>query len=159
DQGAARAVDGEPDQPLGGDAPRLLGRRGKPLLPQPVEGALQITLRLGQRLLAIHHAGPGLLPKLLDQRRGDLGHDVLLRSPVGGWRSAALGGGPIAQACAASPATASWVGSCSAGRSAASPISAPVAIASCCSPSSTAPEIRSQYMAMARMASSLPGIG
>ena len=89
DEGAARALDGEADQPLGGDAAGLLGGGGKALLAQPIDGAFEIALRLAQRLLAIHHAGAGLLAQLLDQRRGDLGHDV--DSPVSscGWRAAA----------------------------------------------------------------------
>src|SRR5262249_27611799 len=142
DEGSARALDREPDQAFRGDATRLLGGSGKTLLAQPVEGALEVALRLGQRLLAIHHAGPGLLPKLLDQRRSDLGHDVSTPQWVAVRRAHAAD--PMAQACAASPLSASCAGNCSAGSSAASPISAPVAIASCCSPSSTAAETRSQ---------------
>src|SRR3546814_9456896 len=44
------------------------------LLAQPVDGAFEVAGGFAERLLAVHHAGPGHLAELLDQSRGDLSH-------------------------------------------------------------------------------------
>ena len=62
------------DQAFGSDAAGLLGGRGEALLAQPVDGLLDIAGDFGQRALAIHHAGAGLLAQVLDQGGGDLCH-------------------------------------------------------------------------------------
>ena len=54
-------------EPFGRDPSRLLGRLGQSLLAQPVDRGLDVTLRFGQRGLAVHHAGAGLLAKILHQ--------------------------------------------------------------------------------------------
>src|SRR5262249_50593244 len=45
-------------------AVRPLGRGGQPLLAQVGDGLLEIVRGGGQRLLAVHHAGSGLVPEL-----------------------------------------------------------------------------------------------
>src|SRR5262249_34882159 len=54
------------DQPFAGHAPRLLRRGGQALLAEPSNGLLQVALRLGKSLLAVHEARTGLVAKLLD---------------------------------------------------------------------------------------------
>src|SRR3546814_1669813 len=62
------------DQALGRDAAGLLGGGGEALLAQPVDRGLHVALGLTQRLLAVHHAGAGLLAQFLDLRGGDCSH-------------------------------------------------------------------------------------
>ena len=74
DDDAAGAGEHDADQAFGSDAAALLGGLGQALLAQPVDRALDITGRLGQRVLAIHHAGAGLLAKLLHHASGNRRH-------------------------------------------------------------------------------------
>ena len=62
------------DEAVGGDAAALLGRLGEALLAQPVDRRFDVAVGLAERVLAIHHAGAGLLAKLLHQRRRNIGH-------------------------------------------------------------------------------------
>ncbi len=73
-------LDRHADQTVGGDAPALFGRLGETLLAQPVDGGLDVAVRLGQRVLAIHHARAGLLAQFLDQPGGDRSHPSSLTS-------------------------------------------------------------------------------
>ena len=68
------------DQALGGDAAGFLGGLREALLAQPVDRGLHLAVGLGQRRLAIHHAGAGRLAQLLDHPRGDIRHEFFLRS-------------------------------------------------------------------------------
>src|SRR5208337_2678018 len=74
DDDADIILDSDPDEALGGNPPALLGRLGEALLAQPVDGRLDVAVRLAQRVLAIHHARAGLLAQILDQPRGDRSH-------------------------------------------------------------------------------------
>ena len=56
------------------NAPGFLGCGRKALLAQPIDRRLDIAIGRGQCLLAVHHAGAGLLAKLLDERRSDFRH-------------------------------------------------------------------------------------
>ena len=108
---------GDADQALGGDAAGLLGGLRQALLAQPVDGLLDVALGLGQRGLAVHHAGAGLVAQLLHHGCGDGGHGC---KPHSAWR--ARHGTPRvdceALSCAAmrpallrqpSPRSASWL--------------------------------------------------
>ena len=65
-------------------APSLVARalffcaRGQALLAQLVHRLLEVAVRRGQRLLAVHHACPALLAELLYQCSGDLSHSTIL---------------------------------------------------------------------------------
>ncbi len=74
DDDADIVLDRDADEAVGGDAPALLGGLGEALLAQPVDGGLDVAARLGQRVLAIHHARAGLLAQILDQPGGDRSH-------------------------------------------------------------------------------------
>ena len=65
DDGARLALGDDADEALGGDAVRLLGGLRQALLAQPVDGRFDVALGLGQRRLAVHHAGAGLVAQLL----------------------------------------------------------------------------------------------
>ena len=66
------------DQTFGGLAAGLLGGLGQALLTQPVDRRLDIAVGLAQRLLAVHHAGAGLGPKILYKRCSYLSHNSSL---------------------------------------------------------------------------------
>ena len=68
------ALDGQADQPFGGDARRLLGGLGKALGPQPVDGGIHVAVGGGERRLAVHHAYAGLLAQVLHHCCGDFSH-------------------------------------------------------------------------------------
>jgi len=68
---------GDADQAFGGDAARLLGGGGKTLLAQPVNRGFDVAVSFGQRLLAVHHAGAGLVAQVFHQGGGDRSHVVL----------------------------------------------------------------------------------
>src|SRR4030095_264391 len=72
------AFGGDADQALGRHAAGLLGGGGEALLAQPVDRLFLVAAGLNQRLLAIHHSGSGDLAQLLDQRRSNLGHVLVL---------------------------------------------------------------------------------
>src|SRR5206468_11937551 len=138
---------------------------GKTLLAQPIDRRLDVAAAFAQRLLAIHHPGAGLVAQFLDQPRGNLGHcfNPFLYSwaargthSAAGCASSVCSGAASAGASASSPTLSSSAsGSSSAGASARAPISMPEAAISACKPSSTDWATRSQYMWIARMASSL----
>ena len=70
DEGAARAPPPRPrSAPRRRRGPAFLAAAGEALLAQPVDRRLEIAGGLAQRLLAVHHAGAGLVAQLLDQRR------------------------------------------------------------------------------------------
>jgi len=60
--GGRLVIDG--DEALGGDAAGLLRGLGETLLAQPIDGRLDVALRLGEGALAIHHAGTRHLAEL-----------------------------------------------------------------------------------------------
>jgi len=62
------------DEAVRRDAAALLGRLGEALLAQPVDGRLDVAVGFVKGVLAVHHAGAGLLAKLLHQRRRNIGH-------------------------------------------------------------------------------------
>ena len=72
--GAARAADLDRDQPLRGDAPRLAVRGGKAALAHGLDGGLEVAARRHERLLAVHHPGPGAIPERLHLGGGHRGH-------------------------------------------------------------------------------------
>ena len=76
DDHAEIRLDGDADQTVRGDAAALLGGLGEALLAQPVDGGLDVAVGLVQRVLAVHHAGAGLLAQVLHERGGDRGHGV-----------------------------------------------------------------------------------
>ena len=83
------------DATLRGDAGCLLVGGGHALLAEPHDGLLEVAVALGERLLAVHHAGAGLVADLLDLLgrdaaggRGGLGSLLLLGLLLG-----SLGGG------------------------------------------------------------------
>ena len=82
DGGARGSGHGGGNQSLRRGASRLLGGRGESLLAQPVDPGLQVPAGLGQRLLAVHHAGTGLLAQLLHQGGSDLSHLSSTLSPL-----------------------------------------------------------------------------
>ncbi len=51
--------------------------RGEALLAQLVQRLLEVAAGGGQRVLAVHHAGPALLAELLYQCSGDLSHSTI----------------------------------------------------------------------------------
>jgi small subunit ribosomal protein S2 len=53
--------------------------RLKELEAAETDGTFHVALGLGQRALAVHHSGAGLLAQLLDLSRRDLRHDLPLR--------------------------------------------------------------------------------
>ena len=69
DQRALGAFDGDPDEALGGGAAGLLGGGRQALGAKPVDRGFHVALVLGQRLLAIHHAGAGALAQFLHRSR------------------------------------------------------------------------------------------
>src|SRR5262249_17190041 len=72
------AMDVGANQTLGGDASLPALTPGDALLAKVFLPLGEIALRLGERLLAIHHPRPGLFPELLHHSGGDLSH-LLLR--------------------------------------------------------------------------------
>ena len=80
DERAFVSVDDDADQPFGRDPAGLLGGRGQPLGPQPVDGGFDVAAGFGQRLLAIHHPGAGFIAQFLDQCGRDFRHVALFRS-------------------------------------------------------------------------------
>ena len=59
------------DQALGRHPVRLLGGLGQALLAQPVDGLFHVAVGFGERRLAVHHAGAGLVAQGLHHARGD----------------------------------------------------------------------------------------
>src|SRR6266851_659503 len=156
DRGPGAAPRGDPDKPFGSDPPGLLRGGGETLFAQPVDSALDVAAGVAERALAIHHPGAGLVAQFLDQRRGHLGHSLILSNT---WPAAyspgcavsaseaaddaatfasASAGSVSAAAVRLSSSTGSSSGSPSAGSTARAPISTPEAANSACSPSSTA---------------------
>jgi hypothetical protein len=74
DDHADQILDRCADQSVGGDAAAFLGRLGEPLLAQPVDGGLDVAVRFGQRVLAVHHARAGLLTQVLHEPSRDRSH-------------------------------------------------------------------------------------
>ena len=74
DDNAGALADQSRDQTLGGDAPGLLGGLGQALLAQPVDRRFDVAVILGQRGLAVHHAGAGALAQFLHQSGCNRGH-------------------------------------------------------------------------------------
>ena len=74
--GAASAFDPQAHEALSRYAVDLLcglqGLRGS----QSLDRGFEIALRLGQRVLAVNHAGAGSVPELLDEARVDVGYFV-----------------------------------------------------------------------------------
>jgi hypothetical protein len=52
----------------------FLGGFRQALLAQPVDGFFHVTVGLGERSFAVHHAGAGLVAQLLDHTRADCRH-------------------------------------------------------------------------------------
>ena len=72
---AAAGVDVAGDEALAGVATGLLGRRGQAALAQQRDRLVEVAVRLGQRLLAVHEPGAGPLAQFLDQLRRDVRHE------------------------------------------------------------------------------------
>src|SRR5262245_24198770 len=70
DDGTDRAARRDPYKALGRNPSRLAGGRRQTLLPQPVDGGLNVAIRVAKCPLAIHHAGACLFAQLPDKRRG-----------------------------------------------------------------------------------------
>src|SRR5690606_39190647 len=71
DDGGAVALLGEGDAAFGGDTVGLLVGLGQARLAQRFGGGVDVAAGLGERLLALHHAGAGALAQFLDQGCGD----------------------------------------------------------------------------------------
>jgi hypothetical protein len=76
DDNAFIAADGDGDEAFRRDAAGLLGGLRQALLAQPVDGGLDVALRLVERGLAVHHARAGLLAQILHHCGGDIRHGV-----------------------------------------------------------------------------------
>src|SRR6185437_13349785 len=72
DQHAVAAVLGQRDAAFGGHAIGLLVGLGETLLAQPFDRRVDVAVVLGERFLALHHAGAGALAQFLDHRGGDI---------------------------------------------------------------------------------------
>src|SRR5262249_61782572 len=72
----AAAVDVRHDGALGRLAAGLLGRLREALGAQVVDRLVHVAADLGQRLLAVRHAGAGALAQVLDHRCTDVRHDL-----------------------------------------------------------------------------------
>jgi len=59
------------DNPLTGLPPFLLGGGGDPLLAEILRGLLHITITLGERFFAVHHARIGEVSEFLDHLGAD----------------------------------------------------------------------------------------
>jgi len=81
DDGAARALHGDADEALGCRAARLLGGGGETLGAQPVDRGFHLAVGLGERLLAVHHAGARALAQFLHSSGRDLSHFIFLSFP------------------------------------------------------------------------------
>ena len=77
DDGAAIALDGDADEALGRRAAGLLGGGRQTLGAQPVDRGFHLAVGLGERLLAVHHAGAGALAQFLHSRGRDLSHVLI----------------------------------------------------------------------------------
>ncbi len=75
DDGAGLNLRHDADEALCGNAIGLLGGLREALLAQQVDGRFHVAVGLRKRLLAIHHAGAGLVAQLLHGRGGNRGHD------------------------------------------------------------------------------------
>ena len=64
------------DQAFGRDAAGFLGGLRQALLAQPILRRLHVAVGLGERALAIHHAGAGQLAQFLDHLGGDICHRI-----------------------------------------------------------------------------------
>ena len=80
DDRAALALDGDSDEAFGGGAAGLLGGGRKTLGAQPVDRGFHLAIGLGERLLAVHHAGAGALAQFLHRCGRDLSHFFFLSS-------------------------------------------------------------------------------
>jgi hypothetical protein len=66
----------EANQPFRRDPAGLLGGLGETLFAQPIDRRLDVAASVGERGLAVHHAGAGLVAQFLDQRSADIRHRV-----------------------------------------------------------------------------------
>ncbi len=152
----------------------LLGGVRQPLLPEVLDGALQVSLGGIQRRLAIHHAGPRALTKVLDQFSGRC-HEFDSPGTRRRWSIARGGLGAISQLHLWPPpayaAFCWWSGfrrqptPPSPSRSRRAPRSGGLfrasasSLASVPTPSRIASAMREVMRRTARIASSLPGMG
>ena len=74
DQHGLAAVLRHHDAAFGGDAAGLLVGLGQAGLAQPLGGGVDVAVVLGERLLALHHAGAGALAQFLDQGSRNFSH-------------------------------------------------------------------------------------
>jgi hypothetical protein len=65
------------DQTVGGGAAGPLADVLGALDPQELDGLVEVTVRLVERLLAVHHSGAGEVAELLHVRGGVVSHDSL----------------------------------------------------------------------------------
>src|SRR5262249_31309854 len=137
------------DQSFAGLAPRLRIRLGDALLAQVLDRLVHVARALRQCLLALHHADTGSAAELLHQFRRDLGQPFLPRRTRHGPAQTAPAAWPWGSVSSSPPNdTVSDACGSAGGRSLATRW-----------PSSTASETMRAKSAMARIASSLPGIG
>ena len=92
---AGTTVDVGADGTLRGDAGGLLVGGGHALLAKPDDSLLHVAVALGERLLAVHHAGARLVAELLDSLGGDGGTLSLGGLGLGGLSLGGLGLGGL----------------------------------------------------------------
>ena len=74
DERPANAFDSSADETFGGGPASLLGGSRKTLGAKPVDRGFHLAVVLGERLLAVHHAGAGALAQFLHICGRDLSH-------------------------------------------------------------------------------------
>src|SRR5204862_5412179 len=134
-----------------------LRRRRHALLAEQLDGVVEVAVRLLERALALHHPRARRIAKLLDHRRGDVGHAL---SPS---LTAVVSPGSVTSYSGAS-ATSSAFGAASSSAAAAAAASASFfaarisPLATRCLPASIPSAIARTISSHERMASSLPGM-
>src|SRR3954453_3033537 len=78
DDDAVIAAHRNGDEPFRRDAAGFFGSFRQAFLTQPIDGSFDVAGDFGQRVLAVHHAGAGLLAKILDEAGGNGGHFLLV---------------------------------------------------------------------------------
>ncbi len=74
DDDAVMACDRQGDESFGRDPAGFLRRFRQALLAQPIDRRFDVAVGFGERRLAIHHAGAGLLAKILHHCGRDVRH-------------------------------------------------------------------------------------
>src|SRR5262249_40152658 len=139
------------DQSVRSRPARLLRGLRKTFLAQPVYGSFAVAVRLGERSLAVHHARAGLVAQVFHHSGSNICHrKKSFRPRLTNARRTQPNG-------LASTSAGADLGVMLSMTRSDSPRSAPAAASLADRPSMTARAARSQYSAIAREASSLPG--